>query len=155
MIDQSFYLGCITFFGWFTFTYIVPKISERFNKIYYDHFYIQDERNDDIEYFNNKLYEIDIQHELKIKNVERLIESLEQKINYIDNVQDKAIYLNKNNISCDEVHIRNDKYSVFKKFYNPNLKNMNYFEKHMVNIPVGWWLTKKEIKQITTVINKY
>ncbi len=73
----------------------------------------------------------------------------------VDNKKKFISYLNKNNISCDEVHIRNDKYSVFKKFYNPNLKNMNYFEKHMVNIPVGWWLTKKEIKQITTVINKY
>ena len=120
MIDQSFYLGCITFFGWFTFTYIVPKISERFNKIYYDHFYIQDERNDDIEYFNNKLYEIDIQHELKIKNVERLIESLEQKINYIDNVQDKAIYLNKNNIFDlkDRVHTIEDQINTLIKNIN-------------------------------------
>ena len=48
----------------------------------------------------------------------------------VDNKRNLSVISIKNNISCDEVHIRNDKYSVFKKFYNPNLKNMNYFEKY-------------------------
>ncbi len=73
----------------------------------------------------------------------------------VDNKNRFKKYLNNHNILSDEVHIRNDKYSIFKKFYNPNLQNMNYFEKHMMNIPVGWWLNKKDVNHIIKVINNY
>ena len=73
----------------------------------------------------------------------------------VDNKEKFRKYLFNNNILCDEVHIRNDKYTIFKKFYNPNLINMNYFEKHLISIPVGWWLSKKNIMQIIQIINKY
>lgn len=64
-------------------------------------------------------------------------------------------YMEKNRIDCDEVFIRNDKYTVFKKFRSQKLKGTDIFEKHMVNIPVGWWLNKKDISYIVDVVNKY
>ena len=52
-------------------------------------------------------------------------------------------YLLKNKIRSDELSFRNDRYSVFKGFQKDNLKNTNIYDKHMINIPCGWWLTKK------------
>jgi hypothetical protein len=60
----------------------------------------------------------------------------------------------KNKIQCDEVSFRNDRYTVFKKFRR-KLNGTDYFDKHMVNIPVGWWLDLNEIKNITKVVNDY
>ena len=65
-------------------------------------------------------------------------------------------YLLFKNIMCDEVHYRNDKYSIFKKFKpKRKLEGMNYLEKKMLNIPVGWWVDKKKLKYITQIINEY
>ena len=63
-------------------------------------------------------------------------------------------YMKKNNIQSDEVSFRNDRYSVFKKF-RKKLIGTDYFDKHMVNIPTGWWVTKKETKYIVKIINRY
>jgi|TARA_B110000305_G_C19249023_1_gene543797 hypothetical protein len=49
--NKSFYLGYITFAGWIIFTYIVPKISDKFNKMYYDYRYID---IDDLDEDTNK-----------------------------------------------------------------------------------------------------
>ena len=63
-------------------------------------------------------------------------------------------YLNKNGISSDWVHVRNDRYSVFKDF-KTNLPNLDYFEPRLINIPVGWWLSEEEINKIIFIVNNY
>ena len=62
--------------------------------------------------------------------------------------------MKKNKIECDEVSFRNDRYTVFKK-YRKKLIGTDYFNNHMLNIPTGWWVSKKEAKYIVEKINKY
>ena len=73
-------------------------------------------------------------------------------------VDDKEAFrkhLNDNGVACDEVHVRNDKYSVFSDFQDPDLPGVDIFEKSMMNIPVGWWIKQYELSQITEAVNSY
>jgi len=63
-------------------------------------------------------------------------------------------HLKENGISCDRVHVRNDKYSVFGGL-NKELILLNEFDSKLVNIPVGWWLSKQELNHICESVNKY
>lgn len=60
-----------------------------------------------------------------------------------------------NDIACDIVHYRNDKYSTFSSFSNDNLPGVDYFCSHMINIPVGWWLTSSQRDLIVSAINSF
>lgn len=64
-------------------------------------------------------------------------------------------YLRKNGIASDVVHVRNDKYSVFKNSKSDCLKGADYFCERMLNIPVGWWLSDAQKEHIVRVINEY
>jgi perosamine synthetase len=58
-------------------------------------------------------------------------------------------------ISSDVVHMRNDKYSVFKNFQNEDLPNLDYFAPRLLNIPVGWWLTEEDRQHIANTVNSF
>ena len=58
-------------------------------------------------------------------------------------------------IACDVVHHRNDKYSVFREFARDDLPGVDEFCAHMINIPVGWWLTALERDYIVEAVNSY
>ena len=73
----------------------------------------------------------------------------------VDNKKNFKNFLKSFGIETDEVHVRNDKYTVFKKFKKKFLKGTDIIDKHLLNIPVGWWLSKKDIRYITKVINSY
>lgn len=64
-------------------------------------------------------------------------------------------YLKKNKIECDEISFRNDRYSIFKKYKNYQSPGLDDFDKHMVNIPVGWWISYKDTQRIVKIINEY
>lgn len=81
---------------------------------------------------NNPSYWI---YTIKVKNQTRFMEKM-----------------NKNNIMVSRVHERNDKHSCAFK-YNTKLPNLDKIVNEMICLPVGWWLSKKEIKQIVKVIN--
>ena len=60
--------------------------------------------------------------------------------------------MDKNNIMVSRVHERNDKHScVFK--YVTKLPNIDKMVEEMICLPVGWWVTQKEIKKIVKIIN--
>jgi perosamine synthetase len=63
-------------------------------------------------------------------------------------------HLTKNGIHSDVVHVRNDNYSVFKKF-KCKLPGLDYFNPRLLNIPVGWWLSKKDLDYIIRVVNNW
>jgi len=63
-------------------------------------------------------------------------------------------YLEQNGISSDVAHVRNDQYTCFKQFKTKN-PSLDYFDKHQLNIPVGWWLTDKDRNYIVKTINNY
>jgi len=66
----------------------------------------------------------------------------------VDDKESFREYLNSNDIACDEVHVRNDQYSVFSRFKEEELPGVDEFEKRMLNIPVGWWVKKRAAKRI-------
>ena len=45
--------------------------------------------------------------------------------------------------------------TLSSKNIKKNLKGTEIIEKKMLNIPVGWWLKRKDLKYITDVINDY
>ena len=62
-------------------------------------------------------------------------------------------HLNKNKIQCFQVHPRNDKYTIFNKF-KKNLPNLDKFSKRELNIPCGWWVSKKDREKILKLIKE-
>lgn len=73
----------------------------------------------------------------------------------VDNRQEFSRYLRENKIASDVVHVRNDKYTVFKDYERKSLPGCDYFCERMINIPVGWWLDQDEIEKIVNVVNDY
>lgn len=62
--------------------------------------------------------------------------------------------LQKRNINNGIVHNRNDHYSVFKKFSHEPLPGVTDFCQRMLNIPCGWWLSKKDLDYIAYSIKE-
>ncbi len=56
-------------------------------------------------------------------------------------------------IECNQVHSRNDTKTVFKEF-KTDLPGVDYFDKHHVCIPVGWWLKDDERRLICQELEK-
>jgi dTDP-4-amino-4,6-dideoxygalactose transaminase len=63
-------------------------------------------------------------------------------------------HLQRAGIQSDVVHVRNDNYSVFKQF-KLDLEGLNYFNRCLLNIPVGWWLSEKDLEKTVDSINKF
>ena len=57
-------------------------------------------------------------------------------------------------ITVSQVHNRNDGHSCVEKFREP-LPQLDQLEKELVCIPVGWWLTPKEVDHIARFINNF
>lgn len=64
-------------------------------------------------------------------------------------------YMEENGVECGAVHIRNDRYSVFKSFKTFDLFGCDEFCDHMINIPVGWWLSNTDKRKIVNLVNSY
>lgn len=57
-------------------------------------------------------------------------------------------------IMVSQVHRRNDTHPVVSKF-RTDLPGVDEFSEHMVCIPVGWWLTKRERSLIAGAVKSY
>ncbi|MAP54331.1 MAG: pyridoxal-5'-phosphate-dependent protein [Altibacter sp.] len=64
-------------------------------------------------------------------------------------------YLADNGIASDQAHVNNLRYSVFKEYQDESLTNLKYFDKRLMNIPCGWWLSEGDLNHITQVVNNY
>ena len=73
----------------------------------------------------------------------------------VDNKNKFRKYMNFNGIRCDEVSFRNDRYTIFKKYKVSPLPGTDFFDKHMLNVPVGWWINRNQISYIAQKINEY
>jgi dTDP-4-amino-4,6-dideoxygalactose transaminase len=61
--------------------------------------------------------------------------------------------LSENGISASELHLRNDRHSVFDES-NTHLPVFEAFYEKMVHIPCGWWLTPEDREKIVSVIKQ-
>jgi dTDP-4-amino-4,6-dideoxygalactose transaminase len=57
-------------------------------------------------------------------------------------------------ITVSQVHVRNDGYTMFKDF-KADLPGVDEFTSEQVSIPVGWWLTEKELEHIINAVAGY
>mgnify|MGYP003757176793 FL=1 len=64
--------------------------------------------------------------------------------------------LREKNIETNQVHFRNDKYSIFKKFTkNQNYKNMDKIEDQYLVLPIHTKVSVKDAEYICKLINSY
>ena len=57
-------------------------------------------------------------------------------------------------VASDWVHVRNDQYSIFSEFRTA-LPNVDSFERRLINIPVGWWLSDQDVDHVIRIVNDY
>lgn len=72
---------------------------------------------------------------------------VDEKQRFIDSMKEQ-------NIMVSQVHQRNDIHSCFKEFAT-SLPNLDYVEKHIVCVPVGWWISEEERTHIVKAINEF
>jgi len=73
---------------------------------------------------------------------------------FVNDVQRFIRYMKDYGVECSQVHDRNDTKTIFKDSVT-NLPGVDWFDKHHVCIPVGWWVTKKEREYIGDLVEKY
>mgnify|MGYP006099907639 FL=1 len=89
-------------------------------------------------------------HDRKKKSAAWLFTILIEKKNYL---QKK---LREKNIETNQVHFRNDKYSIFKKFIkNQKFKNMDKIEDQYLVLPIHTKVSAKDAEYICKLINSY
>ena len=74
-------------------------------------------------------------------------------INNKDFVQRK---LRDHNIETNQVHFRNDRYSIFKKYIKgKKFPNMDYLENRYLVLPLHHKVSVQDAKYISELVNKY
>lgn len=72
----------------------------------------------------------------------------------VDNPRKFMEYMKSRNIMASQVHRRNDTHPVTRPF-RKDLPNVDYFSKHMVCLPVGWWVSKEDREYIAEIALEY
>jgi dTDP-4-amino-4,6-dideoxygalactose transaminase len=65
-----------------------------------------------------------------------------------------AAFLNGNGIGAQWVHPRNDVWSIFKESKR-DLPGVDYFSKHEISVPCGWWVEKDDVYRICDLIRAF
>tara|TARA_Y100000592_G_scaffold19004_1_gene29074 strand:- start:49936 stop:51027 length:1092 start_codon:yes stop_codon:yes gene_type:complete len=106
---------------------------------------------------NGKFYDENINNKkiIVLKKSDNIVSSSWIYSILVKNRESLKNYLAKHGISSDVVHVRNDKYSVFSKFQSNDLKGCDEFCSKLLNIPVGWWVSKSEREYIVSVLNEW
>jgi perosamine synthetase len=63
-------------------------------------------------------------------------------------------YLNNEGIGADQVHPRNDVWSIFSESKR-SLPGVDYFSAHEISLPSGWWVKEKDVERICNLIKKF
>jgi dTDP-4-amino-4,6-dideoxygalactose transaminase len=71
------------------------------------------------------------------------------------NREEFTCYLKNNNIASSPVHFRNDEYDATASFKEEVLPALEFFTEQQINVPVGWWLTEKDLSHIINVVKEY
>ncbi|QOR66325.1 DegT/DnrJ/EryC1/StrS family aminotransferase [Cytobacillus suaedae] len=71
----------------------------------------------------------------------------------VENRDDFIKMMSSENIMASELHLRNDRHSIFAESKNV-LPALDNFYKEFVHIPCGWWVNKEDRERIVEVIKK-
>lgn len=60
-------------------------------------------------------------------------------------------------VAADVVHVRNDRYSVFRYFKDDHdaLPGLASFSSRLMNVPVGWWLSEDDVARVIDTVNTW
>jgi perosamine synthetase len=109
-------------------------------------------------YHQNGLYYSELLKDVPgIQVIKRNPDSFSTYWTYIvlaDNRDELVNELHENGIGAGLTHPRNDVWTIFKDSRR-NLPNVDYFEKHELSLPCGWWVSKENIEKISGIINKF
>jgi dTDP-4-amino-4,6-dideoxygalactose transaminase len=72
----------------------------------------------------------------------------------VDDVEAFINFMKEKGVTASQVHKRNDVHSCVSE-YLCDLPNLTAIEGHYVCIPVGWWVTDKEVSWIVESIKEY
>ena len=72
----------------------------------------------------------------------------------VKNRQEFMEHMKKTGITVSQVHARNDTHTMFKDF-RVDLPGVDEFTSEQVSIPVGWWLTEKDLTHIINAAVEY
>jgi dTDP-4-amino-4,6-dideoxygalactose transaminase len=64
-------------------------------------------------------------------------------------------HMREQGVATDVVHVRNDRYSAFKAFARDDLPGVKEFCDHMMNIPVGWWVSDEDRQKVVEAVNSF
>ena len=73
----------------------------------------------------------------------------------VDDSKGFIAYMKAAGIECSKVHDRNDTKKIFSHCPKVDLPNTEYFDSRHVCLPVGWWLSRDDIKKIIDAVNSY
>ncbi len=72
----------------------------------------------------------------------------------VKNRQKFIEYMKKAGVTVSRVHARNDLHTMFQDF-RADLPGVDEFTSEQVSIPVGWWLTEKDLAHIINTVLEY
>ena len=72
----------------------------------------------------------------------------------INNRQQFIEHMKKASVTVSQVHARNDYHTMFNDF-RVDLPGVDEFTSEQVSIPVGWWLTDKDLARIINAVLEY
>lgn len=73
---------------------------------------------------------------------------------HVPNKKDFIENMRAEGVEVDPVHLRNDKYTLFKTYTDHKLSNMDEIEKRYVYLPLNTRLTTDDIKEICKIVNE-
>lgn len=110
-------------------------------------------------YLNGRLYDLIFKN-----NREDIITSTDRDINRssywaypikVNNRAELIRYLLENNIEARQIHPRNDKLTLFRKYRETSLPNLNEFDEKDLSLPCGWWVSNEDVELISSLVIKY
>ncbi|MCL4359692.1 DegT/DnrJ/EryC1/StrS family aminotransferase [Patescibacteria group bacterium] len=73
----------------------------------------------------------------------------------VKNVTKFMDYMKSNSVMASQVHRRNDTHPVTRAFRRNDIPGVEEFSRHMVCIPVGWWVSKTDREYIAKLVKNY
>lgn len=103
-----------------------------------------------IDWILERCYQNGKRYDKKFKKVKGIKTLLRKESDYqtfwgytilVENRKKVSDFLTKNGIQNGQIHVRNDRYSMFKK--RTNSPNVDWFDQRELAIPTGWWVNRE------------
>lgn len=112
-------------------------------------------QRENADYYNTEIESRNLSKCRTIKDDKNKLSSFWLYSMLVDGRDDFVKFMVENGIHAGRAHVRNDNYSCVKQFKKRKLSGVDYFDSHMANLPVGWWVTPEDREYIMDKIEKW